>query len=128
MTTGLTTQVLDAVADEEAWRQALGALPDALQDAYFQPDYVRLPTSPGETRALLFLCRRGADVWAHPILLRPVPPMGEDSFTRDLFDVETAYGYGGPLSTTDDGRFLRDSNAAFFEWLRERGVVLGRQR
>jgi hypothetical protein len=124
METEGTTQALDAAADSEAWQDVVSALPCEVQDVYFQPDYVSLDQTGADARALLFVHRRGEEVWACPFLLRPIPRIADASFSRELFDVETAYGYGGPVSTSDDADFLAESNRAFSQWLAARGVVV----
>ncbi len=38
-------------------------------------------------------------------------------------DVQSPYGYGGPISNDDDPRFLHLANEAYVNWARERSVV-----
>jgi len=38
-------------------------------------------------------------------------------------DVQSAYGYGGPLSNSDDGNFLRAADHAFRQWAQDNSVV-----
>ncbi|HUT25697.1 MAG TPA: GNAT family N-acetyltransferase, partial [Sumerlaeia bacterium] len=102
----------------------MSALPCELQDVYFQPDYVSLDRTGADARALLLVHRRGEEIWACPFLLRPIPRIADASFSRELFDAETAYGYGGPVSTSEDPDFLAESNRVFSQWLAARGVVV----
>jgi hypothetical protein len=41
----------------------------------------------------------------------------------DLADLQSAHGYGGPLSNSDAPEFLESVDAAFMNWSRERSVV-----
>jgi hypothetical protein len=38
-------------------------------------------------------------------------------------DIQSAYGYGGPLSNTDDPRFLADADLAMKQWAQDNSVV-----
>jgi hypothetical protein len=38
-------------------------------------------------------------------------------------DIQSAYGYGGPLSNTDDPEFLKAAEHAFTRWAKERNVI-----
>jgi hypothetical protein len=116
-----TVRLLDAGADATAWTDLLGRLPAALRDTYFTPEYAALSAAPPGERARLFAFERGGDMWAYPFLLRAVPPLVAGLGER--FDVETPYGYGGPLSTSDDPAFLADAHGAFAEWCASAGVV-----
>ena len=40
-------------------------------------------------------------------------------------DIESAYGYGGPLSNTDDDEFLKQCFESFSNWCLEQNVVAG---
>ncbi|MDP2859931.1 MAG: hypothetical protein Q8P50_18465 [Bacillota bacterium] len=46
-----------------------------------------------------------------------------DSPALGVRDIESAYGYGGPLSTTADPEFLSAARDAFTQWARARGVL-----
>lgn len=94
----------------------LDRLPVKLQDIYFLPEYVRLYRSGPEDRAYLFVYERAKDLWLYPFLFRPI-------LQGNGFDIETAYGYGGPLANTNDDEFLVAAHAAFSYWAREHNVV-----
>jgi hypothetical protein len=116
-------QILDAEADAGAWRRALEGLPSDLQDPYFLPEYVALHRFEPETRAVLFSYSRSGEVWIYPFLLQPINRIGNYPMERTWFDIETAYGYGGPLASTGDAGFVAEAHRAFTEWCREQGVV-----
>ena len=61
----------------------------------------------------------------HPFLLQPIDS-GEFSLSGGpWFDIETAYGYGGPLSNSEDQAFLATANEQFNEWCKKNNVVAG---
>jgi hypothetical protein len=72
---------------------------------------------------VLFRFTREENSWLHPFLLRPISRIGSRVIEGGLRDLESAYGYGGPLSTSDDPGFLAAAHAAFDEWCVQERVV-----
>lgn len=75
---------------------------DAKRDALLQPVHWRF--------------RDGVRVFAHSFQLGDNPGLA-------VRDIQSAYGYGGPLSNTDDPGFLRAADESFQAWAREKSVV-----
>lgn len=116
-------EVLDSVKDSAKWESALSIFPDELRDIYFYPEYVGMHKSIDGTKALMFTYRKNGHIWLHPFLLQPID---SDEFSIDdgpWFDIESAYGYGGPLSNSEDQAFLVNANEQFSEWCKENNVV-----
>jgi len=67
-------------------------------------------------RTVGFTSREGNRVWFHCCHRRLIPGSGRD-------DLETPYGYGGPLANCEDPEFLRAADAAFAAWARSEGIV-----
>ena len=116
-------EILDAVTDAEKWRCVLGSLPLPMQDVYFCPEWVRLHRFQPGARAIMFTYQEANEVWAYPFLLQPITHIGEHALDQTWFDIETAYGYGGPLASTEETGFLTEAHCAFAEWCQEQGVV-----
>jgi len=119
----VNVQVFDAVHDAEAWRRTLGRLPAAMQDVYFQPEYLALHQGHPDSRAAMFAYCQSEHIWVNPFLLQPITKIGTHSVEQPWFDIETPNGYGGPLSSTDDAEFLSEAHAAFTEWCGATGIV-----
>ncbi|MDE2060235.1 MAG: GNAT family N-acetyltransferase [candidate division NC10 bacterium] len=119
----MATEILDAFDDAARWHSVLSHLPAQCRDIYFRPEYVRLHLFQPGSRALLFAYRQGMDTWAYPFVLHPISRVGEEVLKSNWFDIESAYGYGGPLSTTDARDFIERANLAFASWCDLRGVV-----
>jgi CelD/BcsL family acetyltransferase involved in cellulose biosynthesis len=112
---------VDIVTDAEDWDAALDHLaPSGGDDIYFKLDYARLYAAPlrSAARAELFVMRRGGDVVAMPYLVSPVP-------NSAFFDFETPYGYGGPLSNTQDASLMNAFWSAFVASCADRDIVAG---
>jgi hypothetical protein len=121
----MSLRIFDAIADAAEWHRLLEALPPSMQDVYFYPEYVALHRFIAGTRALLFAYQRGDGAcWLYPFLLQPIEGMKDrDSAPTVWFDIETPYGYGGPLANTDSAEFLAEAHTAFSAWCSEQKVV-----
>ncbi|MBI3269704.1 MAG: GNAT family N-acetyltransferase [Planctomycetes bacterium] len=107
--------------DSAEWEACLRRFPEA--DAYYLAAYHRAHEANGDGEARAFVARNGEDLLFHPFLQRAIPA---DAFERPeagWSDLQTVYGYAGPLATTSDGRFLTDAWLRFFAWCREHAVV-----
>ncbi|MES2936498.1 MAG: hypothetical protein V4864_02375 [Pseudomonadota bacterium] len=76
---------------------------DARRDAALQPAY-------------LTYSHQGQH-WMHALHLTRVPG-------TDWLDASSPYGYGGPLSSSDDPGFIGQAWAAYTQWMREQRVVV----
>jgi hypothetical protein len=120
----MSVEILEASRDGARWSAALAELPSERRDAYFRAEYLALHDDPSSSAtATLFRFARGKDSWLHPFLLRPIVRVGEAAVDGGLHDIESAYGYGGPVSSTDDAGFLAEAHAAFDAWCAERRVI-----
>ncbi|MDY6381108.1 MAG: GNAT family N-acetyltransferase [Bacteroidales bacterium] len=74
------------------WDLILSSFPKKYQDIYFTKKYLNLYES-HNAKALCLFCREGDKILLFPYLRGEV---------GNYFDFETAYGYGGPVSNTED--------------------------
>ncbi|HSP16250.1 MAG TPA: GNAT family N-acetyltransferase [Thermoanaerobaculia bacterium] len=91
-----------------------------MDDVYFRPAYCALYARPDDSSEL-FVFEMEGEVFALPWLVRPI----ESPAVRSLFDFETPYGYGGPLSTSSDPAFLGAAWNALEGHCSRRGIVCG---
>ena len=107
--------------DAPAWRALLSRLPAT--DVYFLPEYHHAFEVNGDGTACGFVAEENEHVLFYPFLLRDIQPAPGDPPTEPLSDIETVYGYSGPLATTTDPTFLTRAWAVFADWCRQRRVV-----
>jgi hypothetical protein len=119
----MSIEILDAATDAENWRGLLERLAPTLRDIYFEPEYAALHRFREGTRALLFAYERAGQHWLYPLLLQPIEHVGGRALEETWFDIETPYGYGGPLASTQDAEFLASAHGAFTAWCLEMKVV-----
>ena len=99
------------------WYESLAQVPVA--DIYYLPEYHKAHELNGDGEAYLFVARRGSDTLIYPFFVRPITNPGFEKWS----DIETVYGYGGPLSTTKNPDFLSSVWDLFSEWSRENHLV-----
>lgn len=118
----VTVCTVGATADTAAmWDAACRRLPAA--DAYFTRGYHAAHEAAGDGTPTAFIYDDGHGLFFYPFMLRRISAVGEVAITRSLFDIETVYGYSGPLSTTNDPRFLREAWAGFADYCRSASIV-----
>lgn len=93
-------------------------LPPPLRVVWSDPSFLALDAlrQPG-LEPTFFLHQRGEDFWYHAFHLSAVP----GSSWRD---VQSAYGYGGPLCQCQGGGFLAEAWSAWRHWCLDQGVMV----
>jgi hypothetical protein len=108
-------------SDAESWRQALSRQP--FRDVYFSPEYHRVHELNGDGSAKLFVASdRGLELF-YPFMMRPIEAVAGHSLAETWFDIESVYGYTGPLATSSDQSFLSEAWNCFDSWCRENRVI-----
>jgi len=110
-----------STADEAAWDGWLARLPGA--DAHFRAAYHRAHEAHGDGRARAFVATEGDSLFFQAALWRDITQVAGRPAPVTGFDLETVYGYGGPLWTGGDGAFLDRAWAAYREWCAAGRVV-----
>lgn len=98
-------------------RRLFEQLPDRLRIATLSPEYVFADASRSTDLEPIFLSYRESEsFWLQGLHRSHVPGAA-------LFDLQSPYGYGGPLGSTDDRAFISRAWAAYTDWCREANVV-----
>jgi hypothetical protein len=108
-----------AVAEEkEQWRSDLNHLPAERRDVYFRPEYIQAYVDSAEVEACCAVCKSGEAILMYPFLKSLITQEGDRAGHRALQDIQSAYGYGGPVvnGAGEDPHFLQQAWTAFSEW------------
>jgi hypothetical protein len=117
----MNLEVLDTSSAAQ-WDKALAAIPDERRDVYFTSEYASLYEGP-RVRARCVAVHDGGESLVHVFAERRLATVGGRSLPEECCIAESLYGYGGPLSTTDDPAFLASAARALEARQRERGIV-----
>lgn len=111
--------------DRRVWEDALAHLPAERRDVYFQPGYLLAYEAEGHGEAWCAVAGDGDARWLYPFLKSPTDPLGAPIGGQSLFDIQTAYGYGGPVvnGAGENGNFLETAWQTFHHWCAGEGVV-----
>jgi hypothetical protein len=107
----------------QAWDDALASHPASGLDVYFTSGYHRSHClgQPEEARLLRFT--RGQEQLVYPFRLRTIEKVGDEALAGADRDIESVYGFTGPLATTSDPAFLNEAWEAFSNWAAQESVV-----
>lgn len=107
--------------EDLAWNDYIGQLPVYMQDIYFTRQYHLLEEKKSDGKAYLFVyTEMGSEIGLYAFIKRPIEQM---SIQGKFFDIETVYGYGGPLVNTENEEFVRRFEKAFIEYCRNENII-----
>jgi hypothetical protein len=107
-------------SDRTLWAAGMSA--SGAKDVYYHVEYHQLYSFRGG-RCLAYIARGGGETLFYPFFLRPIGRVGSVPVSSHLNDIETVYGYAGPIATTDTRDFLAEAWDGFEHWCRDNSVV-----
>lgn len=107
-------------AERALWRAAMARAGAA--DVYYLPEYHEL-YSFRDGRCLAYVATGGGETLFYPFVLRPIERIGSIRVSPQLNDLESAYGYSGPIATTESQDFLAEAWGGFEAWCPANRVV-----
>ena len=114
--------ILSSTKDRSQWLDIISEFPIKYHDIYFHPDYVSLNCKKENSEGFLFYYKKNDKIWINPFIKIKSPEF-ESLKNHDYFDIETAYGYGGPISNKFDLDFIKESNNKFHSWVLSNNII-----
>lgn len=105
---------------DNAWDRNIEDIPTKNKDIYHTLDYHKLHEVEGKSEGRCFVYEEQEKVAMYPFMLNAIEAKG---LVGDWFDIETVYGYGGPIANTDDPTFLASFEAAFLTYCKEQRII-----
>ena len=99
----------------ESWNSYLDKFNSEKKDIYFLEEYVKLYENESG-KALCAVCSEDENILLMPFIRKEI-----DGF----YDFETAYGYGGPISNTDDAEWINKALCSMQAFLKEEKYICG---
>lgn len=106
------------VADRTKWLSVLDRFTQV--DVCFLPQYHRMHELNGDGEACLWVYEEENRTFAHCFMKREIKA---DRPNSGYYDLETVYGFGGPLSTDSSPQFVDRAWKAFAAWCQRQSVV-----
>lgn len=107
-------------AQSARWEELYKDLPANLRDINFSFDYNFLYELNGDGSIRLFHYRENDQSYFYPFLIRPVVSHDKISAYKDI---ETVYGYTGPIASSNDPEFIHHATIAFRDYCKKENVV-----
>lgn len=110
--------VLDSNSDE--WNNYLLYFNKNLQDIYYTSDYYKLCEQNGDGKAKLFVYKEENNIAIYPFMLNTIKNYDLD---EKYYDIESAYGYGGPVTNSYEKNFLNNFENSFLEYSSQNNII-----
>jgi hypothetical protein len=100
------------------WDKFLTLLPSNRYDIYFTEAYLDLNKNGGIPEC--FICQQNENIWLFPYIKKQL------IYNNTIYwDLESQYGYGGPVSNSDDYIFLQQAQVDFYDFMKNEGFIAG---
>ena len=108
--------------DKELWNKTFLELPINLQDVYYSSNYYKVYQDNSNALACCFIFKNQDNTFFYPFLKTAINKDYINS-NQTYFDIEGAYGYNGPLSTTSNEIFLQQASDLFLEMCLKENII-----
>jgi len=110
-------------SDNPSWNKYLFRFPAHYHDINFTSQYHRMMELKGDGEAELFVVEDSEKLFFHPYMINEIKNIGSINLKSKISDIQSVFGYTGPIVNTDDEVFIHNSSALFEEFCKNRGVV-----
>jgi hypothetical protein len=93
-----------------------------LNDIYYSKEYASLYLKENE-EIFEFKYEENEKIFYNLAIKRPILRIGSQVIKDNYFDLETAYGYGGYYTNSDDFSFLKEAFKAYEEKCKKEGII-----
>ncbi|OOM77940.1 FemAB family protein [Clostridium puniceum] len=102
------------------WNEYLEIMNKDNEDIYFSKNYYNMYEQNGDGKAELFVYKEENDIAIYPFMLNEIKGYRLD---KKYYDIESAYGYGGPLTNNYDEKFLMNFENSFLEYCSANNII-----
>ncbi|WP_434304814.1 lipid II:glycine glycyltransferase FemX [Clostridium botulinum] len=105
----------------ETWNLYLSKLPTNIQDIYYTSEYYKLYELNGDGKGKLFVYYDSCgNIAMYPFMLNEINGY---NLNDKYYDIETAYGYGGPISNCLDAKFIKVFEKCFIDYCKQNNII-----
>lgn len=112
------------ISEKEKWNDVVNGYDG--RDIYYYHAYANICQSSGNNRTVLFSFQGRHSAMCYPVIIQDVADAAVFAGSiprRRYLDMETPYGYGGPLCRGDVGQDLAEFKEELAGWCRKEGIV-----
>lgn len=107
-------------SDNQLWDKYINELPKEKQDIYYTRQYCKMCELIEGGEAQLFVYENEDNIALYPHVRHTVE---YEDCTTSFYDIETAYGYGGPIVKKGDIEFESEFETAFLKYCRQENII-----
>lgn len=116
-------KILDSVNDKKKWFEVFQLKKNLFFDIFYHPDYLNLFLKNKLSEGKLFYVRDEEKIWLNCFIKNKIQNY-ENVFQQDIYENESPYGYSGPLSNSNDVKFLHKAQQIFFNWCQQEKIIV----
>lgn len=107
-------------AEDAQWDKYIEKFPVEKQDIYFTRQYCKMEQEQEQGIAQLFVYEENENIGIYPFIKRPI---NHPQLKEQYYDIETPYGYGGPITMYEDPLFVSRFENSFLEYCKDENIV-----
>lgn len=111
-------KILDSIGED--WNLYLDKLPEDMKDIYYTKEYYNMYQLNGDGIGKMFVYYDNNYIALYPFILNEVKGY---NLNQKYYDIETAYGYGGPVSNCKTAEFLEDFENSFLNYCKDENII-----
>jgi hypothetical protein len=111
------------LSDYDRWEECLYSLPERVRDVYYSAPYAEMEAAHWSACSHCFVYAEGGEIGMYSFLKRPVTGYELISGGTVYYDIESPYGYGGPVASIADEGFIQRFTKEFEGYCSENNIV-----
>ena len=109
---------------DDEWDRFFEKLPNDKQHVCFSRAYHKLFEENGDGKAELFICEKNGNIYFYPYIKNKIKQVGEFYFKDTLFDIQSVFGYTGPINNSCSSDFVLEANHEFVKYCIESNILV----
>ncbi len=109
------------IKEADYWNDYLCQIPEGKQDIYFTEEYLKLYENES-SKVKCFIYQEEDKLFLFPYLKREIIC---ETLPQQYFDIESQYGYGGPICNSKDIIFLKKATDELIDSCAKQNIVCG---
>lgn len=112
------------IEDKKEWNKYLSHFEKQYQHIHYTAEYHQLIENNGDGKAELFVYEDNqGEIFFYPYIINEITKIGKVVLSNKLFDIQSVFGYTGPLLSKDDNGFKNKALREFLTYCNEKKIV-----
>jgi hypothetical protein len=118
----LSCQIIDSC--DPLWNIYLYSFPEVYHDINYSSQYHQVMEAKGDGKPELFIAEENGKLYFHPYMIKQIKNIGKTVITEEIYDIQSVFGYTGPIVNTNDSNFINIATRLFENVSRERKIIV----